>query len=43
MQKISGLMSNISEEDFKEIMLSGGKDEMGNPRHMNKKIEKNDE
>ena len=43
MQKISGLMSNISEEDFKEIMLSGGKDEMGNPRHMNRKIEKNDE
>ena len=43
MQKISGLMSNISEEDFKEIMVTGGKDEMGNPRHMNRNIEENDE
>ena len=32
MQAIGGAMSGITEEEFREIMLTGGKDEQGTPR-----------
>lgn len=32
MQAVGGAMSGISEDEFKEIMLTGGKDEHGAPR-----------
>jgi protocatechuate 4,5-dioxygenase alpha chain len=32
MQAVGAAMSGISENEFKEIMLTGGKDELGEPR-----------
>lgn len=32
MQAVGGAMSGITEDEFKEIMLTGGKDEYGEPR-----------
>lgn len=32
MQAVGGAMCGISEDEFKEIMLTGGKDELGQPR-----------
>ena len=32
MQAVGGAMSGISEAEFREIMLTGGKDEYGEPR-----------
>ena len=32
MQAIGGAMCNLTEDEFKEIMLTGGKDEQGEPR-----------
>ena len=39
MQAVGGAMSGISEEEFKEIMLTGGKDEFGAPRGKRKALE----
>jgi len=33
MQAVGGAMSGITEDEFKQIMLTGGKDEQGVPRH----------
>ena len=32
MQAVGGAMCNLTEDEFKEIMLTGGKDEQGAPR-----------
>lgn len=40
MQAVGGAMSGISEEEFREIMLTGGKDPFGVPRRKSAAVER---
>ena len=40
MQAVGGAMCGISEDEFREIMLTGGKDQQGNPRREPNVLEK---
>lgn len=41
MQAVGGAMSKITEEEFREIMLTGGKDEQGKARRKPNVLERN--
>ena len=43
MQAIGGAMCNLTEDEFKEIMLTGGKDEQGEPRRGPNILERSDD
>ena len=43
MQAVGGAMSGITEDEFKEIMLTGGKDEYGTPRRKPNVLERRDD
>jgi protocatechuate 4,5-dioxygenase alpha chain len=43
MQAVGGAMCKLSEDEFKEIMLTGGKDEQGVPRRGPNVLEQNND
>ncbi len=43
MQAVGGAMCNLTEDEFKEIMLTGGKDEQGAPRRGPNILERGDD
>ena len=43
MQAVGGAMCNLTEDEFKEIMLTGGKDEQGEPRRGPNILERGDD
>ncbi len=40
MQAVGGAMCDMTEEEFKEVMITGGKDQQGNPRRGPNVLEK---
>lgn len=42
MQAVGGAMCGITEDEFREIMLTGGKDQQGNPRRGPNVLEQKD-
>jgi protocatechuate 4,5-dioxygenase alpha chain len=40
MQAVGGAMCDLTEDEFKEVMLTGGKDQQGNPRRGPNVLEK---
>jgi protocatechuate 4,5-dioxygenase alpha chain len=43
MQAVGGAMSGITEDEFRQIMLTGGKDEQGAPRNGPNVLERNND
>ncbi|HNP34401.1 MAG TPA: protocatechuate 4,5-dioxygenase subunit alpha [Woeseiaceae bacterium] len=42
MQAMGGAMCGMTEDEFRNVMLTGGKDQLGNPRGRTNVLEKND-
>ena len=40
MQAVGGAMCDMTEDEFKEVMITGGKDQQGNPRRGPNVLEK---
>ncbi len=42
MQAVSGAMCDMTEDEFREVMITGGKDQLGNPRRGPNALEQQD-